>query len=42
MKSAAALTALVALLPALARAQSQTWGQCGGIGWSKYIQYCSL
>ncbi|KAJ3489002.1 hypothetical protein NLI96_g2458 [Meripilus lineatus] len=34
MKSAAALTALVALLPAFASAQSQVWGQCGGIGWS--------
>ncbi|KZV85650.1 hypothetical protein EXIGLDRAFT_775316 [Exidia glandulosa HHB12029] len=29
-----ALFALVALLPAFVAAQSQVWGQCGGIGWN--------
>ncbi|KAL0961255.1 hypothetical protein HGRIS_006217 [Hohenbuehelia grisea] len=29
-----ALLALVTLVPALANAQSQVWGQCGGNGWS--------
>ncbi|KAI0076458.1 cellobiohydrolaseII [Panus rudis PR-1116 ss-1] len=34
MKSFTPLYALLALLPAFASAQSQQWGQCGGIGWT--------
>ncbi|OBZ69260.1 Exoglucanase 3 [Grifola frondosa] len=34
MSKFSALLSLLALIPALAHAQSAVWGQCGGIGWT--------
>jgi hypothetical protein len=42
MKSAVFLAALAAVLPAYVAAQSQVWGQCGGIGWSTFSGYILL
>lgn len=39
MQSVAFLALVASLLPALAAAQSPIYGQCGGIGWSKYLNF---